>query len=314
MLHEVFYWVLNMSIIASVFGILIYLIRVMKGVPKFGIYTLWGVVCIRLICPIGISSEYSLLNLLSKALSNPFVKTVTVYQATDGSYRLPELTLSNALHAASSYSPVTYKTNRLETFFKTAAIIWIIVTISAILTVIIMYFLALAELKKATWLQDNIYEGTMITTPTVYGIIKPKIVLPAGIDKEHLKYILAHERIHIRRRDNIWRMLAILTACIHWFNPFVWLFLRSFFQDSELACDERAIKNLDKEERKNYARTLLTYSTMEKTVFASAFGSSKVKVRINEILSYKKLTLFSSICFLGMLLVMVFILLTNAKV
>jgi len=313
MLHEVFYWVLNMSIIATVFGFLIYLIRLFKGVPKFGIYILWGIVLIRLVCPVGISSKYSLLSLLSKTISKTYVKTITIYNAANGVQSLPEISLSNMLQAATSYDPITYKTNLLEGFFKTAALVWIIVTISAILSVIIMYYFALSELKKATWLQDNIYESAMITTPTVYGIMKPKIVLPIGVNKEQLKYILLHEKIHIRRHDNIWRMLGILIACLHWFNPFIWLFLRCFFQDSELACDERAIKNMNSEEKKNYARTLLTYNTSEKTVFASAFGSSKVKVRINSVLSYKKLTLFSSIYFVGMLLMVVFILLTNAK-
>jgi len=313
MLHEVFYWILNMSIIATVFGLLIYLIRLIKGIPKFCNYALWGIVLIRLVCPVGISSEYSLLNLVSKAVTKTYVKTITIFGAAEGSQMLPELSLSNMIQAATSYGPVTYKTKLLEDFFKVASVLWIIVTIAAILCAVIMYYFAIAELKNATWLQDNIYVGAMITTPTVYGIMKPKIILPIGVDKEQLKYILAHENIHIRRRDNIWRMLAIITACIHWFNPFIWLFLRSFFQDCELACDERAIKSFDKEERKKYAHTLLTYSTTEKTVFASAFGSSKVKVRVNNVLSYRKLTLFSSVYFIGMLLVIVFILLTNAK-
>lgn len=312
MLHEAFYWILNMSIVATVFGILTFSIRLMKGFPKFGNYLLWGVVLLRLICPFGISSKYSLLNLLSRVEEKTYIKTIVVDNAAGSPGIIPELTISNTIQAAAEYNPITYKTNLLENFFHVAAVIWIIISIAAIISMILMYLLTKAELKKATHIQDNIYEGAMVNTPTVYGIIKPKIVLPAGVGKEHLEYILAHERVHINRHDNIWRMFAIVVACIHWFNPFIWLFLKCFFTDCELACDVKAVKKMKQEDRKNYALTLLAFSTVDQTVFASAFGNSKVKLRIENVLSYKKLTLFSSICFIVMIIVIAFILLTNA--
>lgn len=314
MLQEIFYWTLNMSIVATLIGMLLYWLRFIKGFPKFGNYVLWGVVLIRLVCPIGISSSYSLLNLISKVSEKTYIKTVLIDTATGHSQVQPELTTSNAIQAAADYNPITYKSNLLEGIFEVAAVIWIIVAIAAMIAMVMMYLLTKSELKKATLLQDNIYEGTMVNTPTVYGIIKPKIVLPVGVEKEHLNFILAHENVHIRRHDNIWRMLAILVACLHWFNPLIWLFLKSFMGDCELACDEKAVRKMNVEERKNYALTLLSYGTMDKTVFASAFGSSKVKVRIKSVLSYKKLTLFSTICFVGMMIVITFILLTNALV
>jgi beta-lactamase regulating signal transducer with metallopeptidase domain len=314
MLHEVFYWVLNMSIIASFFGLLIYLLRFIKGIPKSGIFLLWGIVWLRLVCPVGISSKYSLLTMISKVISFDFIKTIALNGAADGSRSIPELTISNTVQAAAAYNPFTYKTKLLEYVLKTASVVWIVVAAAGIFSFLIMYCLALKELKKANLIQDNIYEGTMVTTPTVYGIRKPKIILPPGIAGEHLDYILAHENVHIKRHDNIWRMLAILTACLHWFNPLVWLFLKNFLEDSELSCDERAIRNMNLEERKNYARILLTYSTTERMRYVSTFGSSKVKVRIKNVVSYKKLTLLSSIFFAGLMLAVIFILLTNAEV
>ncbi|MHB8129725.1 MAG: M56 family metallopeptidase [Mobilitalea sp.] len=316
MLHEAFYWILNMSIIASVFGVLIYSLRFIKGFPKFASYVLWIVVLVRLLCPIGLSSDYSLLNMLSKVADKTYVKTIPIVDhlsdGEEGSELLPEFSMSNSIQAAATYNPITYKTNVLEGFFEITSIVWIILAIAAILAMMFLYFLTKTELRKATHLRDNIYEGTMVSTPTVYGLIRPKIVLPVGVSKEHLEYILAHEKVHIRRHDNIWRMLAILTACIHWFNPLSWLFLKSFLGDCELACDEAAVKKMKSEERKNYALTLLAYTSTDTTVFASAFGSSKVKVRIENVLSYKKLTLLSSICFVGMVIVMAYLLLTNA--
>ncbi len=345
MLHEAFYWILNMSILGTLYGILLYSLRLIKGFPRYGSYVLWGVVLLRLTCPVGFSSRYSLLSLLSGALSRTITKTVTVYEEV-GQANLP-LSLSNVMRAASEYHPVTYKTNILEGFYKTASVIWIIIAAAGILAAMVMYLLSVSELKKAVHLRNNIYIGPMVDTPIVYGIIKPKIVLPQGRYEEYTKetklqgsleqeekkegikqpllyeseereqmkeglgLVLLHERIHIRRRDNLWRMVAILTACIHWFNPFVWFFLRSFQRDCELACDAKAVKHMKTEERKDYARALLTYGSGENTLFSSAFGSGVIKVRIRSVLTYRRLTVFSSLCFLLMAVLIAFLLLTN---
>lgn len=301
-----------MSILGTAYGLLLYTLRLIKGFPGFGSYALWGVVFVRLICPVGFTSRYSLLSLISQAFSRVIVKTVTVYENTAGESILPELTLSNTVRAAESYRPVTYKTNILEGFFKSAAVVWVIIAAAAILTAVILYLLSASELGKAIHIRDNIYQGSMVDTPTVYGIRKPRIILPPGGEQEYLDQVLLHERIHIRRRDNLWRMLAILTACIHWFNPFVWFFLKSFLNDCELACDEKAVRYMKEEERKDYARALLALASKEKTVFSTAFGSSRVKVRIRSVLSYRKLTAFSTASFLLMTIVIVFLLLTNA--
>lgn len=312
MLQEMFYWVLNMSIIASVFGILIYFLRYIKGFPKLARYALWAVVILRAICPIGVSSKYSLLNILVHAAEKTYVKTIPVGGIEDMVQISPRMSLSNALQGAATYQPITYKTNVLEEFFQIASVVWVILAAAAILAMIILYLLTKAELTKAQHIQDNIYQSPMVNTPTVYGIIKPKIVLPCEVDKEYIDDILLHENVHIRRHDNLWRMAVILISCIHWFNPLCWLFLKIFLEDCELACDEAAVKKMTSEERKNYAKALLACAAKDRIVFSSAFGSSRVKVRIQNILTYQKLTLFSIICFSGMVLAVAYLLLTNA--
>jgi beta-lactamase regulating signal transducer with metallopeptidase domain len=250
--------------------------------------------------------------MISKVTEKAYVMTIPMGVSGAEGKLLPEFSASNVIQEAATYQPITYKTNVLEGFFQITSIVWLIIALSSIIAMITLYILTNSELKKAIHLQDNIYEGSMVNTPMVYGIIKPRIVLPVGVDKEHLEYILAHERVHIRRRDNLWRMVAIVAACIHWFNPLSWLFLKCFLEDCELSCDQAAVGGMKVEDRKHYALTLLAYSGMEKTVFSTAFGSSKVKVRIKDILSYRKLTLFSTICIMGMVFVIAFLLLTNA--
>jgi beta-lactamase regulating signal transducer with metallopeptidase domain len=105
----------------------------------------------------------------------------------------------------------------------------------------------------------------------------------------------------------------MITACVHWFNPLTWTFLKYFFTDMELACDAKVLKCLDERQTKEYARTILACAD-RKAFFASAFGGAKTKVRIENILSYKKLTLLSSLCFAALAAVIAVIIITNAAV
>ena len=120
-----------------------------------------------------------------------------------------------------------------------------------------------------------------------------------------------HERAHIRRGDNIIRTAALAVVCLHWFNPFAWLFLKLLYSDIELACDEAVIAKCNEAERKRYAHALV--SSVEMTnVFASSFGGAKIKLRIKSILSYRRITWISSFGFATLIIIIAYILLTNA--
>ena len=123
--------------------------------------------------------------------------------------------------------------------------------------------------------------------------------------------MIRHEKTHIRRLDNLWRILGFATASIHWFNPFAWVFLKAFLEDLELACDEMAVSGYDAEERKSYARTLLE-CTRSKSLLVSPFGGAKVRTRIENVLSYKRMTAFSAAGFALLILIITVTLLTNA--
>ncbi len=62
---------------------------------------------------------------------------------------------------------------------------------------------------------------------------------------------------------------------------------------------------------KEYALSLLK-SKENANMFSSAFGGGKTKTRIENILSFKKMTCFSFAFFLAFIAVMFFVLLTNA--
>lgn len=303
MLREIFYWVFNMSITAAITGVLVMLIRLVKKLPRRITVVLWLIPFLRMTVPFGLNSPYSLMSLLSKITT----KTIVVYQPTDD----VGFSITNCVMAAETYFPITYKVNVLENIFHVASVIWIIVSLAILLMLTVMYFTTLYEIKDAVQLQDNIYLSEKIISPAVYGIIKPKIILPAFYRDRDIELVILHEKMHICNADNLWRLLAFLIVTVHWFNPLCWLFLKLFLTDLELSCDERVLTKAGDSRAKEYALSLLE-SRQGVTVFVSAFGGAKIRTRIENILSFKKMTWFSLTVFAVLIGMIFYVLLTNA--
>lgn len=104
---------------------------------------------------------------------------------------------------------------------------------------------------------------------------------------QHLTHVLAHEYCHALHRDGFWAFLRCLLAAVYWFDPFVWAAAYAARQDSELACDEAAVRLLGEPCRFAYGRTLLALlesaGGMEKcpgTSFMTEGGERSVRERI----------------------------------
>ena len=292
-----------MSIIASFMGLIILLIRKIKFIPHRVTVLLWLIPFIRMTVPVGINSPYSLMSLISKFTT----RTVTVFQPADDL----AFSFTNSVMAADSYGPITYKVNILEKVFAVAGMVWAVVALAILITLTVLYITTKREIKDAKALRDNIYLSEKVTSPATYGIFRPRIVLPVSYDDKDLEFIVRHEKTHIRRLDNLWRIMGFIAAAIHWFNPLSWVFLKIFLSDLELACDEMAVAGYDIAERKEYARTLLK-CTGSRSMLVSAFGGAKIRTRIENVLSYKRMTVFSAIGFSILVIVIIFTLLTNA--
>ena len=292
-----------MSITAALTGVLIMLIRLIKRIPRRLTTFLWIIPFLRMTIPLGLDSPYSLMTLLSKITT----KTIVVYQPTDKI----SFSMMNSIMAANSYFPITYKVNILENIFRVASVIWAVVALAIILMLIAVYLSTLFEIKDSKHLRENVFLSEKITSPAVYGILRPKIVLPASYQNRDIELVIHHEKAHIRGLDNLWRMIAFLVVSVHWFNPFSWIFLKAFLSDLELSCDERVLVKLGIHRSKEYASALLVCK-QGTTVFASAFGGARIRTRIENILSFKKLTWISLVAFITLISVIFYVLLTNA--
>lgn len=289
-----------MSISATIVGIIVLLLGKVHKLPRRIACVLWVIPFLRMWVPVGINSKFSLMKFISRYTT----RTVTVFE------EIPELTATNCMMAADSYFPITYKVNILEDVFRSAFIVWLVVAATLILTTILLYRITLSELKDVRHVRDNIYLSDKVNSPATYGIFREKIIVPKMYNDEDMRFILLHERTHIKRKDNLWRIVGIATACVHWFNPLSWLFLKEFLASLEYACDEMVLKICGEGEKKNYAMTLVN-CVQSKSLYASAFGGAKVRVRIENILSYKKLSILSIIGFSLLAIMIGCVLLTN---
>lgn len=287
-----------MSISATLCGLLVALLRLIKRIPRRVIAFLWLIPLLRMCCPVGLSGKYSLMSLLTRLSSKEIML---------GKF---DFSTINHVTAAESYFPLSYKTTVLQNIFQVAGAIWLAVSAVLLIFATISYYRAMKETERAKHDNGNIYYSAHILSPAVYGIFKPKILLPKSTDKKALPFILLHENMHIKRKDNLRRLFAAAVTCLHWFNPFCLLFLKLFFADSELACDEAVIARLNKKEQKQYALTVLS-AAEHIAALTSPFGGAKTKTRITRILTYKKLTAVSSVYLLIFTAAVLYTLLMN---
>jgi bla regulator protein BlaR1 len=81
--------------------------------------------------------------------------------------------------------------------------------------------------------------------PGVFGVVRPVLLWPDGIEArltaEQVDAILAHEVVHVRRRDNLVAALHMLVQAACWFHPLVWWIGSRLVDERERACDEAVV-------------------------------------------------------------------------
>jgi uncharacterized protein (TIGR03435 family) len=136
-----------------------------------------------------------------------------------------------------------------------AAAVWII---GSAIVIILRYRLwrsvraalhASAPLTTLTYLEVpsgvELRSAPGVLEPGVIGWRQPVLLLPDGIDDwlkpEELQAVVAHERCHLRRWDNMTAALHMLTEIVFWFHPAVWVIGARLLAERERACDEAVL-------------------------------------------------------------------------
>lgn len=275
----------NMSIAASWIVLVILILRVMlKGIPKWLNCILWGIAGVRLVLPVSFVSDLSLL---------PSAETVREPLYYRGPYiESGIVTLDNYINEAIKWKYLKNQWIVFETFdeIKTKlTIIWLIGVIGLLTYAFVSYIYLKRMIRTAVLLRDNIYQCENVISPFVLGIRRPKIYLSFYMNEQDMEHVIAHECVHIKRKDHWWKCLAYILLIINWFNPILWVGYELFCKDIELACDEDVIKNLNREQRADYSQALLTCSVNKNriTVCPLTFNEDDVKSRVKSVLNYK---------------------------
>ncbi|MBE5959467.1 MAG: M56 family metallopeptidase [Lachnospiraceae bacterium] len=288
------------SISVTVLIVAVIVIRaVFQKMPKWSMCLLWLIVATRLICPIQIESDFSM---------NP------AGSFTSGIGTLEQKIQNNlngrqTLKAEKSFVEQEVDGNEVVTLkvaldYKEIALkIWIAGMIVMTTYAIISYVLLKRKVRTSMKIESNIYLCDYIEGPFVLGMVRPKIYLPSSLKGEDREYVIKHERMHLKRKDYLWKPLGFLVLIVYWFQPLCWIAYVLFCKDIEYACDEKAIKGELDYWRKEYCQVLLKCSIQKKYIAACpvAFGEISVKERVKSIMNYKKtsiliVTFFIIIC------------------
>lgn len=198
--------------------------------------------------------------------------------------------------------------------FKTLCVyIWlagVILFVSIFLMSNIRFYLRLRKDRKQTSSYPcklKIYETHCVDTPCLFGMIKPAIYLPTGLllGEENMHHIMTHELTHYKHKDHIWAYIRCLCVVIYWYHPLIWLSAFLSIKDSELACDEGAVKCLGEENRKAYGVTLIEmasgYSAVSNHLVCSTSimgGKKEMKKRIEMLVKKPKMLVSTFAAFL----------------
>lgn len=321
--YELLPKILNMSLTASVIIVTVLILRVLLSrAPRIYSYMLWTVVLFRLLCPIAINTPLSVLDLFD----TPIVETTdsvsqvayipnNIVHTENPEVTLPVPVLDNAINNALPQGAEQLVADPLEAPVSIAIYIWLAGIVAMIGVSMISYVKLRKSLVGAVRVRGNIYVADYITTPFVLGIFRPHIYLLSSLSEQEQEYILKHEQYHIRRGDHIFKLLAYVALCIHWFNPLVWLAFLLFSKDMEMSCDEAVVKKLGEDVRADYSASLLNLATDNAIMFGMplAFGEVDTKGRIKNLAAWKKPTFWVTIGAILICIVGIVICISNPK-
>lgn len=286
-MSDLFLNILNMSIAASWLILAVVLLRfLLKKAPKWIIILLWGIVALRLAVPFSFESALSL------------IPSAETFNAHNIQYETPAI--SSGIPAVNNaVNPVLGETfapnpagsvNPLYVWTFIVSVIWLIGIAAMLLYAVTSYVRVHRSVAERAPYEGNIFLCDHVKSPFILGLVRPKIYLPSSMDTTAMEPVIAHEKAHLARRDHWWKPLGFLILTVHWFNPLCWIAYVLLCRDIELACDEKVIRQMDLDEKKQYSIALLECSTQRRlvTICPLAFGEVGVKERVKNVLNYKK--------------------------
>ena len=298
----VFRKLLSLSLSASVVILAVLLLRwLLFSAPKKWSYLLWVAVGFRLCCPVSIRSTFSLFSAVPSEIR--LFHPVAGNQSVTAVPSIVERTLSAPVRPVEL---TTFEPAPTVDWFTVCGWVWLAGMLVMLLWGFVRYLRLRTVLLDAVMVDAHVFETDRIDTPFILGLFQPKIYLPLGLDGERRRYVLAHERFHLRRRDPWCKFFAFVVLAVHWFNPLCWLAFYLMNRDMEISCDEHVLSK-EHVSSADYSASLLSFAAPR---FAPAptplsFGESDVSLRVKNALRWKRpkawVTILALLLSIGML-------------
>lgn len=292
----------SMSIQASVAILVVLVLRkffAAIGVSKKYVMLLWMIPFLLLVCPWKISVPVGFWNVAPSDYDEQYTEyALERWQAQGEVLGETDAEIDHVMvvepgieeNADKGYHIAESDVSWLQILLYVAAGIWLIGTMTFLLYAAVSYALLKKSVRCCVQKADAVYCVDDLPVPIVVGFLKPQIYLPSGMKDEYVDYVVEHEKTHIRRKDPITKLTAYTIACVHWFNPLVWVAYHFLEKDMEMTCDEETLWRIGIGQKKEYATALLQLSVGKRKVFAVpiAFGEGDTKGRIKNVMHYKK--------------------------
>lgn len=146
--------------------------------------------------------------------------------------------------------------------------------------------------------------------PGVIGIWTPTLVWPRHLSKaltnEQTETIVAHEVVHITRRDNLLACVQMIATAAFWFHPIVWWIGSRLIEERERACDERVVAQ--GQSPAAYSAGILKICIQSPLAIVSGVTGGRLKQRIARIMRNepaapldlaRKIALLLAVLFIG---------------
>lgn len=270
----------------------------LKRAPKIFSYILWALAGIKLVIPFSIQAVFSLIPVKLRAVD--YENIAFDAPAVDTGLAVLDSAVNQTITGYAAPTPYS-SVNPMQIYVTLAALLWGSVAAVILIRGIGSYFRLKKKLAAAVLTEKGkvpVYETDRLDVPILLGICRPAIYIPLNLDCGYREYVIAHEKVHVGRKDHLIKLCAYAILALHWFNPLVWAAFYLMTKDMEMSCDEKVMQRQPQDIRVEYSEALLHLAMRQSRLLSLsplAFGENNTKSRVKNVLKYKKPALWAAI-------------------
>ncbi len=260
-LYRFFYIVIAMEAAAvSLFLPLLFLRVVISGLPKKYMVWLWRLYFLRIVCPIQISSTFSIVPAWNRSYHRFLADVGLDIDAQHGGL-------------LRSLRDVWQANIQVTSLYRIMAIGYF----AGMLILVVLLVIRAGKVRSAIRMREKRLEGTLyqsaVELPVMTGLFVNRVFLPETMNVQEAKYTLAHMECRRARRSNLWNAFYVTALLLHWYDPCVWAAVFLVRRDEQMACDECAVDECSAADKNAYIQGILNIVPQESRVPFTACAS-----------------------------------------